>query len=69
VSDTCHSVHKWSDAKCIRQAGHDGLCWNKATTYKGVTTRIEWYSKGGKFHTHHQYNSKYFTNTAKGAGA
>jgi hypothetical protein len=59
----CTSVHIWSDAKCIREEGHDGYCYCKAVKGSGGTfTRIHWWSKNGKFKSHHWYETLYPTN-------
>ena len=59
----CPSVHKWSDAKCIREAWHEGRCWSKAIRAAvGTITRTEWNSVNGVFKSHHQYDTKYPTN-------
>jgi hypothetical protein len=65
----CPSVHIWSDAKCIREAGHDGYCYSKAVRNKtnGTITRAWWSSKGGAFKSHHCYETKYPTNAVKEA--
>lgn len=61
----CPSIHIWSDAPCIREAGHEGVCWSKAMRGEGTITRIEWWSRDGKFLRHHQYDTKYPTNAAR----
>jgi len=65
----CPSVHQWSDAKCIREAGHDGYCYSKAVRNKtdGTITRTHWLSKDGKFRSHHWYETKYPSNAVREA--
>lgn len=59
----CPSVHKWSDQRCIREAGHDGLCWGKAQRGAfGTITRAQWHSVNGVFRSHHTYDTKYPSN-------
>lgn len=57
----CPSVHIWSDQKCIRSNGHDGLCWGKAQARPGIgtLTRTKWRSADGKFVSHHAYHTIY----------
>jgi hypothetical protein len=64
----CPSVHKWSDTPCIREAGHEGYCYGKATRNRrdGTITRAHWTSKNGVFKSHHWYETKYPTNAARG---
>ena len=58
--DKCNSFHELGGMRCIRKAGHDGLCWNRAIVTKdGRMTRGEWYSENGKFKRHHQYATSY----------
>ena len=66
----CPSIHKWSDAKCIKDAGHDGYCCSKAVRSRidGTITRTWWLSKGGVFRSHHHYETKYPTNARREAG-
>lgn len=59
----CPSVHKWSDLGCIRDAGHDGLCWGPSQRGEsGTITRAEWTSDNGVFKSHHQYATIYPAN-------
>lgn len=56
----CPSFHKLGGMRCIRKAGHDGLCWNRAVRSEtGAITRGEWYSVDGVFKRHHQYATVY----------
>ena len=55
----CPSVHIWSDSKCTRHLGHTGRCHAAACGGAGIIKRAEWYSKDGKFHTHHGYITIY----------
>lgn len=73
ASDQCPSVHKLGGMRCIRQAGHDGLCWNRAVLSEtGAMTRAEWYSTNGVFERHYQYATSYakprVTSDEKGGG-
>lgn len=63
----CPSVHIWSGQRCIRERGHDGVCWGKSQRCsRGAITRAEWVSIDGQFKSHHQYDTKYPTNAHRG---
>jgi hypothetical protein len=64
--DKCPSVHYWSQSRCIRPAGHEGLCWSKAVRGERTITRAEWRSEKGKFKSHHHYATSYPVNLGKG---
>ena len=55
----CSSKHKLAGAICTRKKGHEGHCYNKAARNptNGNITRVEWYSKDGKFVSHKQYQT------------
>lgn len=60
MSGKCPSTHPYGGSRCIRQQGHDGLCWSRASLDRtGAMTRGEWYSKDGEFKRHHQYSTSY----------
>lgn len=63
----CPSIHKWSDQQCIRECGHEGVCYSKAvrSPSDGTITRAEWHSVNGKFKSHHQYDTKYPRNARR----
>lgn len=65
----CPSIHKWSDAKCSREAGHDGYCYTRAVRSRsdGSINRTHWLSENGVFKSHHWYEKKYPRNAAKKA--
>lgn len=69
ASEKCPSVHKWSDLRCIREKGHEGRCWSKSVRNRtsGTITRAEWHSVNGVFKSHYRYDTKYPTNSTKGA--
>ena len=59
----CPSIHGLGGMRCIREAGHDGKCWNKAiSSPEGAVTRGEWISENGKFVRHYQYATFYARN-------
>lgn len=60
----CPSVHAWSGVRCIREVGHEGLCWSKAVAGFRVITRTMWRSANGVFKSHHQYDTKHPVNAA-----
>jgi len=63
ASEKCGIKHGFGDQTCIREKGHDGLCRSK--TYRGTggtITYSEWWSKDGKFHRHHAYQTRYPAN-------
>lgn len=65
MNKLCNSFHVHAGCSCVRENGHDGLCWNKASNgATGTITRCEWYSRDGKFLTHHQYATFYPRNSA-----
>ncbi len=63
----CPSIHKWSGLQCIRAAGHEGMCWGKATRgVCGTITRAVWRSIGGVFRSHHTYETRYPSSAKRG---
>lgn len=65
----CGIKHGFGDQTCIREQGHDGLCRSKAerNDVAGTITYSEWWSKDGKFHQHHAYQTTYPANAAREA--
>lgn len=60
TEEKCNSLHKLGGMRCIREKGHEGRCWCKATRDSaGAMTRGEWISKGGVFVRHVQYVTTY----------
>lgn len=65
MSESCNIKHGFGDCRCIREKGHDGLCWSKAQRGNGTITRAEWHSENGEFKSHHQYATTYPTNARR----
>lgn len=61
----CGILHGFSDCRCIRERGHEGKCWGKAVRGEGIITRAVWYSKNGKFKSHHTYETVYPRNAKR----
>ena len=64
MNNQCPSVHIWSGQRCIKVAGHDGICCGKMQPSPRAfcSTRAEWYSENGEFKSHHRYHSIYGRN-------
>lgn len=65
IDGKCNIKHGFGDQRCIREAGHDGLCRSKAERGRGTITYSEWHSRDGKFHRHHAYHTTYPQNASK----
>lgn len=62
----CGIKHGFSDATCIRENGHDGLCRCKAERMGGgAVMYAEWESRDGKFFSHVGYRTIYPKNAAR----
>lgn len=56
MGERCNIQHQYAGCRCIRAKGHDGLCWSPAErNLSGFLLRCLWYSKDGKFESHHTY--------------
>lgn len=58
----CPSIHVWSDAKCVREHGHDGYCRSEVVfTKDGEIKRTHWLSVNGVFKSHYWYEQRRMT--------
>ena len=65
-SKKCGIKHKFGDARCIRAAGHDGLCRSRAVRgSNGTISYCEWESRDGKYHSHVGYTSTQAKNAVR----
>lgn len=67
---TCGIKHGLGDQTCIREHGHDGLCWSKYECRlrdRKQAVRSEWHSKDGVFKSHHAYKNIQLSELFKGA--
>ena len=66
----CGIRHKFSDATCIREPLHDGLCRSRAERMGGGNvTYAEWESRCGIFVRHVRYKTIYPANARRPWGA
>lgn len=52
----CDSIHEIGGERCIRRAGHSGVCWSKWDPVEfcpGKVQRVEWTIGGGFHHVRH----------------
>jgi hypothetical protein len=63
----CPSVHFWSDARCIRRAGHEGRCRSKTYARRdiGTISHTEWASVNGVFDMHLAYKTRFPSNASR----
>lgn len=64
----CNIEHALGGQRCIRAAGHDGLCRSRAVCGAGTITYSEWYSENGKFKSHYTYRTSYPRNARREEG-